>query len=151
MLSDYLPLQSITRKKKPTSATWWTLLRAVNGHGSRVCAVSVCMCLLLFVNSAPTILDSPWTYHYSSLLINSRINVPCELEREGQDTKAYAGVMTVTGWWFKQDGHWFPKKKINLLYDTPSGLFYLAQIRMIQSPKLYFDHSFALYYIIYGL
>jgi hypothetical protein len=50
--------------------------------------------------------------------------------------------------------------KVSLLYldlfdplalkITPSGLFYLTQIRMARSPKLYFDHSFALYYIIYA-
>jgi hypothetical protein len=33
---------------------------------------------------------------------------------------------------------------------TPSGPFYLAQVRMTRSPRLHFDHSFALYYIIYA-
>jgi hypothetical protein len=33
---------------------------------------------------------------------------------------------------------------------TPSGLFYLAQVRMTRSPKLHFNHPFALYYIIYA-
>ena len=32
---------------------------------------------------------------------------------------------------------------------TPSVLFYLAQVRMTRSPRLHFDHSFALHYIIY--
>jgi hypothetical protein len=36
-----------------------------------------------------------------------------------------------------------------LIINTPSGPFYLAQVRMTQSPRLHFDHSFALYYIIY--
>jgi hypothetical protein len=33
---------------------------------------------------------------------------------------------------------------------TPSGLFYLAQVRMTRSPRLHFDHPFALYYIIHA-
>ena len=33
---------------------------------------------------------------------------------------------------------------------TPSVLFYLEQVRMTRSPRLHFDHSFALYYIIYA-
>jgi hypothetical protein len=37
-----------------------------------------------------------------------------------------------------------------LLKTTSSGPFYLAQVRMRRSPKLNFDHSFALYYIIYA-
>jgi len=98
------PTPSINYPKPPTSATWWTLLRAVNEHGSRVCAV--CMCLLLFVNSAPTSLDELIVLWMVSLLMSSRIDVPYELEREreGPDTKHY---FMVGGW---TDGHWFPKK-----------------------------------------
>jgi hypothetical protein len=33
---------------------------------------------------------------------------------------------------------------------TPSGLFYLARVRMIWSLRLYFDHSFVLFYFIYA-
>jgi hypothetical protein len=33
---------------------------------------------------------------------------------------------------------------------TPSGSFHMAQVRMTRSPRLHFDHSFALYYIIYA-
>jgi hypothetical protein len=32
--------------------------------------------------------------------------------------------------------------------NTPSGPFYLVQIRMTQSPRLHFDHYIILYYII---
>jgi hypothetical protein len=46
-----------------------------------------------------------------------------------------------------REAHGLKREKCN----TPSGPFYLVQVRMTQSPKLHFDHSFALYYIIYGL
>jgi len=36
------------------------------------------------------------------------------------------------------------------LLCTPSGPFYLAQVRMTRSSRLHFDHSFTLYYIIYA-
>jgi hypothetical protein len=47
----------------------------------------------------------------------------------------------------RREAHRLKREKGN----TPSGPFYLAQVRITRSPRLYFDHSFALYYISYGL